>query len=417
VKNTPLVLLLAAVLFINYADRGLLSTAAPLMQSELHLTDPQLGLLFSAFFWTYACAQIPIGWVAERYGAGRVLAGGLILWALATALVGVSSGLIMLVVLRMMLGAGESTGFPCVAKLLAAVMPVEELGVANGIVGAAYSFGPAVGAMLGGVLMMHFGWRVAFVAFGALSLLWLWPWLRVAPRQPAVNEPSPSLPMRTLLRTRALWGTTLGLVCSNYVFFFMLSWLPIYLVRERGFSMEQMTTLTSASYTLMAVCALLGGLVVDRYIKRGGSPDIGYKTTMAVVSLGAAACMLAMGYGSRPLAVAAIFIYQALNGASAAGLYAMPEIFGGTAATGRWVGIQNSIGSLAGVVAPWLTGVIIDLTGHFTLAFILASAVSLLGLVGWLGLLPKVEAIDWERSTAPGPGVSVDQLKAEGANT
>jgi MFS family permease len=201
-----------------------------------------------------------------------------------------------------------------------------------------------------------------------------------------------------------LWGTTLGLFCSNYVFFFMLSWLPVYLVRERGFSMGQMTTLTSASYTLMAVCALLGGLVVDRYIKRGGSANIGYKTTMAVVNVGAVACMLAMAYGSRPLAVAGIFVYQALNGASAAGLYAMPEIFGGTAATGRWVGIQNSLGSLAGVVAPWLTGIIINLTGHFTLAFMVASAMSLLGLVGWLGLLPKVEAIDWELDADPASG-------------
>jgi MFS family permease len=344
--------------------------------------------------------------VAERYGAGRVLAGGLLLWALATALVGVASGLIMLVVLRMLLGIGESTGFPCVAKLLAAAVPVDHLGAANGIVGAAYSFGPAVGALLGGVLMMHFGWRAAFAVFGALSLLWLWPWLRLAPRHAAVNEPAPTLPMATLLRTRALWGTTLGLFCSNYVFFFMLSWLPVYLVRERGFSMGEMTSLTSASYTLMAACALLGGLVVDRYIKRGGSPDIGYKATMTIVNLGAVACMLSMGYGSRPVAVVGIFVYQALNGASAAGLYAMPEIFGGAAATGRWVGIQNSIGSLAGVTAPWLTGIIINATGHFTLAFILASAMSLLGLVGWLGLLPKVEAIDWELSTIPVTGTA-----------
>ncbi|HEY0339864.1 MAG TPA: MFS transporter [Steroidobacteraceae bacterium] len=405
-KNPALVLMLAAVLFINYADRGLVSTAAPLLQSELHLTDPQLGLLFSAFFWTYACAQIPIGWVAERYGAGRVLAGGLLLWAVATALAGAASGLVMLVVLRMLLGIGESTGFPCVAKLLAAAMPVEELGVANGIVGAAYSFGPAMGALLGGVLMVNYGWRVAFVVFGASSLLWLWPWLRLAPRQKAINEPAPTLPMATLLRTRALWGTTLGLFCSNYVFFFTLSWLPIYLVREHGFSMGQMTSLTSASYTLMAVCALLGGLVVDRYIKRGGSPDIGYKTTMTVVNSGAVACMLAMAYGSRPLAVVGMFVYQALNGASAAGLYAMPEIFGGAAATGRWVGIQNSIGSLAGVIAPWLTGVLINFTGHFTVAFILAAAMSLLGLVGWLGLLPKVEAIDWE-AREPGRAATV----------
>ena len=405
-NNKSLVFMLATVLFINYADRGLLSTAAPLLQGELHLTDPQLGLLFSAFFWTYACAQIPIGWVAERFGAGRVLAGGLLLWALATALVGVASGLIMLVVLRMLLGVGESTGFPCVAKLLAATLAVDQLGAANGIVGAAYSFGPAVGALLGGVLMMHFGWRAAFVVFGALSLLWLWPWLRLAPRHKAINESAPTLPMATLLRTRALWGTTLGLFCSNYVFFFMLSWLPVYLVRERGFSMGEMTSLTSASYTLMAACALLGGLVVDRYIKRGGSPDIGYKATMTIVNLGAVACLLAMAYGSRPLAVVGIFVYQALNGASAAGLYAMPEIFGGTAATGRWVGIQNSIGSLAGVTAPWLTGIIINATGHFTLAFMLAAAMSLLGLVGWLGLLPKVEAIDWELSTIPVTGTA-----------
>jgi MFS family permease len=119
-KRGPLIALLAAVLFINYADRGLLSTAAPLMQSELHLSDPQLGLLFSAFFWTYACMQIPIGWVAERYGAGPVLAGGLIVWAAATMLVGIASGFVALIVLRMLLGMGESTGFPCVSKLLAA---------------------------------------------------------------------------------------------------------------------------------------------------------------------------------------------------------------------------------------------------------------------------------------------------------
>ncbi len=396
-KNPSLVFMLAAVLFINYADRGLLSTAAPLLQQDLHLTNSQLGLLFSAFFWTYTCAQIPVGWIAERYGAGRVLAVGLLLWAVATALVGTVTGFAMLIGLRMLLGIGESTGFPCVSKLLAAAIPVEELGIANGIAGAAYCFGPAAGAFLGGVLMVHFGWRITFIALGALSLVWLLPWRWLAPREApvAARASSGSVPLTTLLRTRALWGTTLGLFCSNYVFFFMLSWLPSYLVRERGFSMAQMTALTGESYTLMAVCSLLGGWAIDHYIKRGGSPDIGYKVTMAVASIGAVGCMLTMGYGSRNLAIGGIFAYQALAGASAAGLYAVSEIFGGTAATGRWVGIQNSGGSLAGVIAPWLTGTLVDLTGHFTVAFLLASAVSLLGLVGWLVLLPKIQAIDW----------------------
>jgi MFS family permease len=209
------------------------------------------------------------------------------------------------------------------------------------------------------------------------------------------------VPIGVLLRTRALWGTSLGLFCSNYLFFFMLSWLPVYLVRERGFTMAQMTTITSASYTLMAVCSLVGGLAIDWFIKRGGSPNVGYKTTMAIVNLGAVGCMIAMGYGTKQAAIAGIFVYQALNGASAAGLYAMPEIFGGTVATGRWVGIQNSIGSLAGVTAPWLTGVIVDLTGHFTMAFIISCGISLLGLVGWLVLIPRIQAIDWSRHENP----------------
>ena len=245
--------------------------------------------------------------------------------------------------------------------------------------------------------MVRFGWRSAFMVFGVLSLLWLLPWLRVGHRGGAPSERGDpgSPPMRVLLATRALWGTTIGLFCANYVFYFMMSWMPVYLVRERGFSLGEMASLTSASYVVMGVCALLGGVGVDRYIRRGGSANRGYKATMAVVHVGAVVCMLVMAFGSAPLAIASIFVYQALNGASAAGLYAIPEILGGTQATGRWVGIQNSGGSLAGVAAPWLTGVIIDMTGHFTVAFLVAAVMSFLGLVGWLGMVPGLEEIDW----------------------
>ena len=107
-----MVLLLAAVLFLNYVDRGALPTAAHLIQDDLHLTSSQLGILLSAFFWTYATLQIPVGWLAERYGAHRVLAIGLALWAAATLLVGVVSGYFLLLLLRLMLGVGESAGFP-----------------------------------------------------------------------------------------------------------------------------------------------------------------------------------------------------------------------------------------------------------------------------------------------------------------
>ena len=174
--RSPLVVMLAAVLFRNYVDRGTLSTAAHLMQPDLGLDDSQMGILLSAFFWSYCFTQIPMGWLAERIGGHRVLAGALTVWALATMLLGVAHSFFMLLSLRVLLGVGESAGFPCVAKIMAASVPPEGLGFANGIVGFAYLMGPAVGTYAGGWLMVHFGWRAAFVVFGALSLLWLLPW-------------------------------------------------------------------------------------------------------------------------------------------------------------------------------------------------------------------------------------------------
>ena len=117
---------------------------------------------------------------------------------------------------------------------------------------------------------------------------------------------------------------------------------------------------------------------------------------MAVAHGGAVLSMLAMAYGSQPLALVGIFFYQAITGAASPGVYAIPEILGGASATGRWVGIQNSVGNLPGVVAPWLTGFIIDATGQFTLAFLVAAAMSLLGLIGWLAMLPPLTELDWQ---------------------
>jgi len=392
------VFLLAAVLFINYVDRGTMPTAAHLMQGDLSLNDAQIGALMSAFFWTYAFVQIPVGWLAERYGAHRVLAAGLTLWASATILVGVAHTFTALLMLRLLLGLGESAGFPCVSKILAEIVPVKGLGTANGIVAFAYQFGPAVGTYAGGLLMAQFGWRSAFLVFGALSLLWLLPWSRVAAQvraaQPAADDDSPTLWM--ILKHPALWGTGLGLFSSNYVFYFMLSWLPSYLVRERGYSTIEMAQLAGSAYVVMAVSSLVAGWVIDRFIRRGGSANGAYKSVMAAAHIGAAVCMLSMAMGSKPVAIAGMFLYQVLCGAASPGVYAMCQILAGARASGRWVGIQNSLGNLAGIAAPWLTGMIIQSTGHFTIAFMVAAAVSMFGLIGWIWMVPKLAELRWK---------------------
>lgn len=399
--RSPVVLLLAAVLFLNYVDRGALPTALHHVQADLHLTDIQLGMLGSAFFWTYAFMQIPVGWLAERFGAHRVLAGGLAIWALATLLVGVVSGFVLLLILRLLLGVGESVGFPCTSKILASTVPTGSLATANGIIAFAYLLGPSVGTYVGGKLMTHFGWRTAFVVFGVVSLVWLLPWSRVRVQHRVEEDHATEIATTgMILRQRALWGTGFGHFSSNYTFYFMLYWLPSYLVRERGFSDEEMTRFASSAYLVNAACAILGGWALDRYIRRGGSVNLGYKWMLGAAHVGYIACMLAMVWGSEPVALVAIFVYQVVCGIQSPGVFAVSQIIAGPAAAGRWVGIQNMIGNLAGIVAPALTGYLIHWTGHFTLAFALAAAVGVIGFVGYVFMIPKVAELDWQAQTA-----------------
>ncbi len=356
-----------------------------------------MGILLSAFSWTYAWTQIPVGWLAERYGAHRILAAGLTIWASATMLIGAAHTFASVLVLRLLLGLGESAGFPSVAKILAAVVPPKGLGTANGIVAIAYLIGPAVGTYAGGMLMAHYGWRSSFLVFGALSLLWLLPWSRVAGQVKTavrtVAKDSPTWGM--ILKQPALWGTALGLFSSNYTYYFMLNWLPTYLQTERGMSIIEMTQYTTWAYVGCAVSALFMGWAIDRYISRGGSANAGYKWVMAVAHVGSVICMLCMASGSMVLALTGMFVFLALSGASSPGVYAMCQILAGPRASGRWVGIQNSLGNLPGIIAPAVTGFIVQATGHFTYAFVVAAGVSLLGLIGWIVMVPKLVELNW----------------------
>jgi sugar phosphate permease len=166
-------------------------------------------------------------------------------------------------------------------------------------------------------------------------------------------------------------------------------------VEERGFSTVGMAKVASSAYLVNALSALATGYLIDRYLKRGGSANFGYKSVMGVAHVGSVACMLAMALGSPALAMLSLFIYQVLCGASSPGCYAMCQVLAGPRASGRWVGIQNSIGNTPGIIAPALTGWIIQTTGHFTNAFVVAAAVSLLGVVGWIWMVPTLKELRW----------------------
>ena len=237
-----LVPLLALAIFINYVDRGNLATAAPLIKTQLNITNYQFGILASAFFWVYAPCQVLAAWMAQKFNAYRTLTIGLALWSIATMLSGFATGFVMLLALRVLLGLGESVGFPASSKLLAQHLPPHLLGFSNALIVAGLMLGPAAGTFFGGLLIAHAGWRVLFISFGAVSLLWLIPWLmntrRLSAEAHTLSSAEPSF--AKLLARRELWGTAVGHFCANYPFYLVLSWLPLYLIKVHGFSLTQM---------------------------------------------------------------------------------------------------------------------------------------------------------------------------------
>ena len=393
--------LLALAVFINYVDRGNLATAAPLIKDELHLSATQIGVLLSAFFWTYMPFLVVAGWLAEKINAYRTLALGVVIWSLATAASGLATGFMGLLVLRLVLGVGESAAFPTSSKLLAQHLPQHKLGAANGLIGAGLALGPAFGTLVGGLLMASMGWRPVYILFGLVSLVWLVPWListrhASAAATAEVSEPAP--PLMDILRRRELWGAGLGHFANNYAFYFVVSWLPTYLVKSRGFSLSHMAQVGAMIYVIYAASSILTGLVSDRWIASGASPNLVRKSVSTASHLIAATGMLICAFGDISLAVPSLFLAAVGFGFNTSSMFATGQTLAGPRAAGVWIGAQNSLGNIAGILAPIITGRVVDTTGQFYWAFIVAAAITLTGPIWWCLVIPKIAPLTWSTS-------------------
>ena len=395
--STRVVALLTLAAFINYVDRGNLATAGPLIQDQLGLSNTQLGLLLSAFFWSYVPGQLPAGWLAERLDARRLLAAGLALWALATVLTGLAQGFLILLMVRVLLGAGESVMFPASFKILAREALEAQRGRANGLLAAGLSFGSAFGTLFGGLLMAWLGWRAVFILFGCASLLWLWPWLRTPQRVAVAHEHATEVgpSALALLQRRELWGSCLGHFCEAYAFYLVLTWLPLYLVKARGFSLAEMAPLGAAVYALFGVSSALTGWLSDGWLASGASVNRVRKSAFVGGFAGLAGCMCACASGGPLGSLLAMGGCGICLGIIMTALYATAQTLSGPAAAGRWMGVQNFFGNLAGIIAPVVTGMVVDRTGSFSVAFLIAAVFALIGMLAYGVIVPRIEPIDW----------------------
>jgi len=259
--------LLALSAFINFVDRGNLSAAAPLLKTELALSDPGLGILLAAFFWSYALFQIASGWLVDHLDVKWMLAAGFFIWSVATAATGLVGSFALLLAARLVLGAGESVVYPAYSKILARYFPEDQRGLANSIILTGFYAGPAFGLFFGGILMGRYGWRSFFLVLGLLSLIWLLPWLQWMPRHRDEHATSGNLRDKQtpgileILKLRSAWGTCAALACLDYLSYFFLTWMPTYLVRGRNFSMDQMAAVMGAA-TFNLFGSLISGLLM-----------------------------------------------------------------------------------------------------------------------------------------------------------
>lgn len=395
-----LIALLTVSIFINYIDRSNLSVGAPLVQRDLHYNVREIGLLSSAFFWTYSLLQLAgiSGWISDHCSVGKVFAWAFLLWSIATAATGLVSSFAAFFTMRLLLGAGESLAYPCYSRMIAMGVPQTLRGRANALLDAGSKLGPGLGTFLGGLLLEHYGWRIFFIVLGAAGLVWLPFWLRWMPRTPpSRREDTEVYSVKEMFRFRSAWGTFGGHFFGNYFWFFLLIWLPSYLVNDRGLSMTRMATLGSIAYFVIAGATLTAGWISDAFLKRGASVTRVRKTVVVTGLLGSTAILpVPFVHDLRP---AIILLYAACIGFGTytSNHWVITQTLAGPMMAGRWTSVQNGIGNFSGIVASWVTGEIVQHAGSFRIAFVTAAVVAVIAAVMWGAVVGPVQQVPWRQ--------------------
>jgi len=401
--------LLALGVIVAYIDRVNLSIAVidPDFKSFFKLTAKDRGLVNSAFFWSYAALQIPAGWIVDRYGSKMPYAVSYLFWSLVCAATSIATGFPGLVAARLMLGVGEAVMHPASMRWIRFNFKEKERGLAIGLFMAGSKYGPAIGTVLAAWLIQATGWRSMFGLVGVGSLLWLIPWLLVVPNDRVTVQPRPGAPQaveavsfRELLGYRALWGTIVGTFCYMYFVYFSLTWLPSYLNEARHLSLTSSSLYTTFSFAGMATVGIIGGWVADRLIARGYDP-VNTRRAFTIAGFLIASTEL-IGANASSLDVALFFSIFSLSGLglATANYWALTQTLMPGAAVGRIVGIQNCAASLPGIVAPMLTGWLVERTGTYRSAMWAVFFFLLTGIASYLFLVRRPHAATAEREGA-----------------
>ena len=414
---------------INFVDRANLAIAAPSIRADLGLDAVGMGLVLSAFFWTYAFLQLPAGWFIDKVGVRMSLALAVGWWSVFTIATGAARGLAQLVGVRLMLGVGEAAAIPSFAKVAFNWFPRSERGLASSIFDSGSRVGSALSLPLVAWLISIVGWRGSFEITGGMGLVWVLAWWFIyrdpeqyraiapgavdallAQRGAAAVAASPDgakVSWLDLFRYRTVWGMMIGLFCLNFAIYFFITWFPSYLLQARGFSLASLGTLGMLPALLAIPGGWLGGYVSDSLFRRGWSATAARKTCLVLGMLLSSSIALS-ALVDNVWACLALFTlaYASLSFAGANVWTLVGEVAPTPAHVASLGGIQNFAGNLAGIFITTFTGVMLSITkGSFVVPLVAAGALCVVGALSYLFVVGRVEPLPLPGNHAARQGV------------
>lgn len=404
---------------INYMDRTNISIAAPFISKDLQLTSVQMGLIFSAFGWTYAALQIPGGILADKLGPRIIYTISLIMWSGVTVLQGFAKGFATLFGLRLSVGVFEAPSYPTNNRIVTSWFPDKERATAIAVYTSGQFVGLAFMAPVLTIIQHYFGWKGLFIVTGIVGIIWGIAWYFMY-RDPAKSRKCNQLELQYIenggglvsndensfsqrqkfqwkdlkeaFAHKKLWGIYLGQFCLNATMWFFLTWFPTYLVTYRGFDFLKSGFLTSIPFMSAFLGVLLSGVVSDYLVRKNYSTSIARKAPV-IGGLLLTTCIIGANYVASEAAVI-LFMCLAFFGN---GFASISWVFVSALAPKHLVGLTggvfNFIGNLSAVAVPFVIGIIAQ-SGNFAPALLLIAAIGILGALSYIFLVGKVERIE-----------------------
>ena len=424
--------MLFAVTTVNYADRATLSIAGSALSKQLGLSPITMGYAFSAFGWSYVLAQLPGGWLLDRFGSKRVYFASIFTWSVFTALQGgisfltatVGTAVVALFALRLLVGLAEAPSFPANGRIVAAWFPAKERGTASAIFNSAQYFATVLFAPLMGWVTHVYGWPMVFWLMGAIGIIASLVWLKVVDNpatHPSANaaevayieqggglvrmdqeehtksgtfvDQAPKWSyVRQLVSNRMLLGVYIGQYGINTLTYFFLTWFPIYLVKERGFSILNAGFVSA----LPAVCAfgggVLGGVLSDFLIRKGRTLTLARKLPI-VVGMLLSMSMVACNYVQSSTLVVAIMALSFFGKGLGALGWAVVSDTSPKEIAGLSGAVFNTFGAVAGITTPIIIGYLVSGTGSFGAALVFVAANALLTVFCYLVVVGDIHRV------------------------